>query len=231
MDSPSKTIDGLKFEKENAMARFNRVRRVMKLLQIIEVAAVFAAVSWCLPAVARTAAASLTHLCNQHAAFLFGNAIIMLLLVLCRQSDGAGGGDDLHDDYVRHSEIARALPPPEAMPAEIGGGDCDKQIVAADETTENSHSQSQCDDVAAVIEKAARQIRRLQRNRSEIAKRREVTVRPELRRSETENRREKVSSEIENLSNEEFQRKVDAFIDKHWIKTAPKIEGSKITDH
>ncbi|KAG6419681.1 hypothetical protein SASPL_116190 [Salvia splendens] len=211
MDSPSKTIDSLKFEKENAMARFNRVRRVMKLLQIIEVAAVFAAISWCLPAVARTAAACLTHLCNQYAAFLFGNAIIMLLLVLCRQSDGAGGGGDLHDDYVRHSEIARALP------AEIGGCDCDKQIVAADETIESS--QSQCDDVAAVIEKAARQIRRLQRNRSEIAKRREVTVRPE-------NRRETVCSEIENLSNEEFQRKVDAFIDKHWIKTTPKLEGS-----
>ncbi|KAG6422658.1 hypothetical protein SASPL_113035 [Salvia splendens] len=207
MDSPSETIDSLKFEKENAMLRFNRVRRVMKLLQI-------AAISWCFPAVARTAAACLTHLCNQHAAFLFGNAIIMLLLVLCRQS--RSGGDDLHDDYVRHSEIARALPPPEqteepeAMPAEIGGGDCGKQIVVADET----------------IEKAARQMRRLQRNRSEISKRREVKVRPELRRSETENRRETVSSEIENLSNEEFQRKVDAFIDKHWIKTTPKLDGS-----
>ena len=195
MDSPSKTIDSLKFDKENAMARFNRVRRVTKLLQII----VFAAVSWCLPAVA----AWLAHLCNQHAAFLFGNAIIMLLFVLCRQSD------DLHADYVRHSEI------PEAMPAEIGGGDWEKQIVAADETIEIS----QCDDVAAVIEKAARQIRKLQRTRSELAKRREVKVRPELRTSETENRRETVKSEIENLSNEEFQRKVDAFIDKHWIKT------------
>ncbi|KAG6414056.1 hypothetical protein SASPL_126773 [Salvia splendens] len=170
MDSPSKTIDSL-----------NRVRKVMKLLQIIEVAAVFAAILWCLPAVARTTAACLTHLCNQQAAFLFGNVIVMLLLALCRQSVG-GAGDDLHDDYVRHSEIACALPPP----AEIG----DKQLVAADETMGNS--QSQCDDVAAVIEKAARQMRKLQKNRSELAKRRKVKVRPELQRSETENRRETV---------------------------------------
>ncbi|KAL1561051.1 hypothetical protein AAHA92_03801 [Salvia divinorum] len=225
MESPSKTIDSLKFEKENAMARFNRVRRVMQLLQIIEVAGVCAAISWCFPAVARTASACLTRLFSHHLAFLIGNAIIMLLLMLCRQSDG---GDDLYDDYARHREIARALPPPivEAMPAEIGGGDCDKQIVevVADETTESS--QSQCDDVAAVIEKAARQMRKLQRNRSEMAKRREVTVvQPELRRSETENRRKTVSSEIENLSSEEFQQRVDAFIDKHWIKTT--LEGSK----
>ena len=202
MDSPSKTIDSLKFDKENAMARFNRVRRVTKLLQII----VFAAVSWCLPAVA----AWLAHLCNQHAAFLFGNAIIMLLFVLCRHGDGGASAADLYDDFGRDSEAARA-PPPE----EIGDGGCEKQI-AVDE----------CDDVAKVIEKAARQMKKFQRNRSEMTLRREIVVRPELRRSETENSRKMVNpeAEIEKLSSEEFQRRVDAFIDKHWIKTTPKLE-------
>ncbi|KAG6392850.1 hypothetical protein SASPL_147078 [Salvia splendens] len=92
--------------------------------------------------------------------------IIEVAAVFAAISCVGGAGDDLHDDYVRHSEIARALPPP----AEIS----DKQIVAADETTGNS--QSQCDDVAEVIEKAARQMRKLQKNQSELTKRRKVKL-------------------------------------------------------
>ncbi|XP_057785843.1 uncharacterized protein LOC131003339 [Salvia miltiorrhiza] len=240
MESPSKMFDNVKFEKEKAIARFNRVRRVMRLLQIIQVAGVFAAVSWCsvrAPAVAMSAGASLlefsTYLFNHHVAFLIGNAIIVLLFMLCRQSDGGASASsrrDLYDDYAKYSDAARSLPQPEqreevaAPPAEFGGGN--KQIVAV--IADEASASSQCDDVAAAIEKAARQIKKFQRNRSEMMLRREIAVRPELRRSETENHRKLVSSgsaEIENLSNEEFRRRVDAFIDKHWIKTTAKLEG------
>lgn len=236
-------FDNVKFEKEKAIARFNRSRRFMRLWQIIEVAGVFAAISWfsaLAPAISRSTGAFFfefsAYLFNHHVAFLIGNAIIVLLFMLCRQSDGGGAASaarrDLYDDYVKYSEASRALTPPDevvAPPAEIGG-DFDKQIVAlrADEAT----SSPQCDDVAAAIEKAARQIKKFQRNQSEMMLRHEIAVRPELRRSETENRLKTVSlesAEIENLSNEEFQRRVDAFIDKHWIKTTPKLEGRE--DH
>ncbi|KAL1534828.1 hypothetical protein AAHA92_30959 [Salvia divinorum] len=217
-------FDDVKFEKEKAVARFNRVRNLMRLRQIIEVASVFAAVSWCAPAVAISAGACLLDfsacLFNHHVAFLVGNAIIVLLYMLCRHSDGGAPAADLYDDFVRYSEAARAPPPPEQSeeeaPAEIGDGGCDKEMVV-----------DECDNVAEVIEKATRQIKRFQRNRSEMTLRREIAVRPELRRSETENRRKTVNpeaAEIENLSSEEFQRRVDAFIDKHWIKRTAKFE-------
>ncbi|KAG6406437.1 hypothetical protein SASPL_134039 [Salvia splendens] len=219
MESSTEMFDDVKFEKEKAVARFNRLRRMTRLRQIVEVASVFVAVSWCS---ARAPALDFaTRLFNHHViAFLVGNAIVVLLFVLCRHSDGGASAADLYDDFVRYSEAARAPPPPEqseeVAEAEIGDGDCQKQIVV-----------DECDDVTKVIEKAARQMKKFQRNRSEMTLRCEVVVRPELRRSETENRRNTVNTEaaeIENLSSEEFQRRVDAFIDKHWIKTTPKLE-------
>lgn len=237
----SKLFDNVKFEKERAIARFNRSHRVAKLWQIIEVSVLLGLVSWCstrAPAVLRLAggyfAAFSNYLFNHHVVFLIGNAIIVLLLTLFRDSSvSISGGRDFYDDYVKYSEAAAAahsrdsaLPPRTDTEdaVESGGGDCEKQIVVR---AEEKKPISQCDDLAAVIEKASRQIERFQRTQSEILKR-EITVRraPLLRRSETNNCRKADSSdaaEIEKLSNEEFRRRVDAFIDKHWIKktTAP----------
>lgn len=234
-------VDSLKFEKERAIARFNRLRAVMRLWQIIQVAIIFAAISWCSPALVRSTGVTLfefsTYAFNHHVVFLIGNAIIVSLFMLCRQSatsasSSVGRRDDIYDDYVKYSEAARAMPSPRqaeedvATAAEFGGGG-DKQIVApcAEETVVGS----QCEDVTKVIEKAGRQIRRFQRTHSETL-RREIAVRRELRRSDTESRRKTVSSEaaeIENLSSEEFRRRVDAFIDEHWSKRAAKLEGNE----
>ncbi|KAH6788381.1 hypothetical protein C2S51_003387 [Perilla frutescens var. frutescens] len=219
MESQSKTFDAVKFEKEKAIAHFNRLRAVATFWQVIEVALAFAAVSWCSARVSLLELA--TCVSNHHVVFLIGNAIIISLLMLCR--GGGGGGSDAYDDYVKYSEAARALPPPppqrsdeEVAPAAVAefGDDCGKQIVVAERT--------ECDDVAAAIEKAARQIRRFQRTQSETL-RREISVRPELRRSETVSSE---AAEIENLSSEEFRRRVDAFIDEHWSKRAAKLEGN-----
>lgn len=231
MESPFAMFDNVKYEKETAIARFNRARGLMKLWQIVEVSLAFAAVLWCsarAPAVARSTGACLSdfsaYLFNHHVAFLIGNSIIVLIFMLCRQSDGgtaASGRRDFYDVYVKYSEAVRALPPPlqgeeAAPPVELGGGGghCDRQIVAV--RADEAAASSQCDDVAAAIEKASRQIKKFQRIRSEMM-RREISVRPELRRSETENSRKTKSledAEIENLSNEEFQRRIDAAIDK-----------------
>ncbi|KAK4429284.1 hypothetical protein Salat_1228700 [Sesamum alatum] len=243
----TEVFDVVKFEKEKAIARFNRFRRIARLWQIFEVVVVFGLISWSsarVPAVLKVAEACFvefsTYLFNHHVVFLIGNAIIVLLFVLCRQNDTASlsGGGDFYDDYVKHSEAARQPEPAPSEtadaaynpPTEVGGGgsrDEEKQIVVC---TEERTAVSQCDDVTAAIEKATRQIRRFQRTQSEKLKR-EICVRPqpELRRSETQNRRKSVSSgerfdaaEIERLSSEEFRRTVDAFIDKHWCKKKMK---------
>ncbi|KAK4434546.1 hypothetical protein Salat_0617400 [Sesamum alatum] len=238
-----RVFDNVKFEKAKAVARFNRFRRLVKLWQFFEVLVVFGLISWSsarVPAVLRITGGYFvevsTYLFNHHVVFLIGNAIIVLLFMLCRQNDDVSlsGGGDFYDDYVKYSEAAAhrrettTVPVPEDVPAEESAGSVseEKQIVLR---TEETKGIPQCDDVAAAIEKATRQINRFQRTQSEKLKQ-EIAVRPrrELRRSETENNRETVSSgpsdasEIETLSSEEFRRRVDAFIDKHWIKNKTK---------
>ncbi|KAL7110311.1 hypothetical protein ACP275_05G017200 [Erythranthe tilingii] len=176
---------------------------------------------------------------NPHLVFLFGNSIIALLFVLCRQSDAlnlsAGGvGGDFYEHYVRFGEAAEerdpVLPPPLDMVEPSDGGDDEKQIVVR---AEEAEAVSESDDVAAAIETAVRQLERFQRTQSEKMKSQiSVRPRPELRRSETttESCRKTGSSsgpvvgvaEIETLSGEEFRRIVDSFIDIHWRKTTTK---------
>ncbi|KAI3460339.1 hypothetical protein Pfo_017002 [Paulownia fortunei] len=238
----SQMFDNVKFEKEKAIARFNRFRRIVKLWQFFEVLVVFGLISWSsarVPAVLKISGGYFdefsTYLFNHHVVFLIGNAIIVLLFMLCRQNDvNHSGAGDFYDDYVKYSEAAHqrepTLPPipdtEDAPAAESGSGDGEKQIVVRKEEIK---AISQCDDVAAAIEKATKQINRFQRTQSEKLKR-EIAVRPrpELRRSETDNCRKTASSEssdvaeIETLSSEEFRRRVDAFIDKHWIRRTTK---------
>ncbi|CAA0819532.1 Unknown protein [Striga hermonthica] len=225
-------MDSLKQEKEKAMASFNRFRRFADLWQFFEVLLVLGLISWSsgrAPGVARAAGGCLAdfsnYLLNHHIVFLIGNAIIVLLVALCRNTDAsvaASGGGSFYDDYVRYNEAAAAVqhdPPPPRVVESVGGGGGEKQLVA-----ENPPF----DDVAEAIEKAARQIERFQRTQSEKLRREISALTPrELRRSETESRRkedlEYRAPEIESLSNEEFQRIVDAFIDKNW--------GGKKSEH
>ncbi|GER42517.1 anaphase-promoting complex subunit 4 [Striga asiatica] len=226
-------MDSLKQEKEKAMASFNRFRRIADLWQFFEVLLVLGLISWSsgrVPGVAWAAGGCLAdfsnYLHNHHVVFLIGNAIIVLLVALCRHTDAsvaASGGGSFYDDYVRYSEAAAAAaqhgqPSPRVVESG-GGGDGEKQLAA---------EILPFDDVAEAIEKAARQIERFQRTQSEKL-RRQISARPrrEFRRSETESRRKEDlgyrAPEIERLSNEEFQRIVDAFIDKNW--------GGKKSEH
>ncbi|KAL3613764.1 hypothetical protein CASFOL_041838 [Castilleja foliolosa] len=166
-------FDNVQHEKEKAMARFNRFRRIAKLWQFLEVLVVLGLIQ-----------------------FLIGNTIIFLLFMLCRQSESSGDDVDIYDDYVKYSEVSvsaqqgeTALPPSE----ESGGSDWEKQIVvrAPEAVVE---VKPQCDDVAVAIERARRRIKRFERTQSEKLKR-EILVRrqlPELQRSETGNRLETV---------------------------------------
>lgn len=239
-------FDTVKFDKEKAI---NCFRATAKLRQFFEVLLLLGLISWSsarVPALFRTAASFTielsTYLFNHHVVFLIGNSIIVSLFLLCRRNDAAASpsGDDggLYNDYVKHSEAAAAaldqreptydLPPPSPTPTE-GGSEEEKQIVVC--TEEIAVEARKCDDVAAAIEKATRQIKRFQRTQSEKLKREIRATAPQraLRRSETENRRNSVScgerfdaEEMERLSSEEFRRTVDAFIDENWCRRKTK---------
>ncbi|XP_073316003.1 uncharacterized protein [Primulina huaijiensis] len=240
LNMESMVFDNVRFEKEKAVARFNRFRRIVKLWQFIELLVVLGLVSWSsvrVPAVMKVAGGYFVefsaYVFNHHVVFVIGNIIIVLLFVICRRNDElslSGGGDGLYDDYVKHSEAVhqREHPTGNVEPA-VGEdahafGDDEKQIVVcSEEIKANPHG----DEVTTAIEEATRQIRRFQRTQSEKLKR-EIAVRPrlELRRSETEKYQRKENpkteyfeaSEIDTLSSEEFRRTVEAFINKHWSK-------------
>ncbi|EYU32909.1 hypothetical protein MIMGU_mgv1a012310mg [Erythranthe guttata] len=235
----SEMIDVVRFEKENALASFNRFRGIAKFRQVLEVVVVLGLISWSTPRVpaALTAAAASAvefsaYLLNHHVVFLIGNAIIVLLFALCRQNDAAvnsSGDGDFYDDYLKHSEAVHHREP---NPAEAPRDEEKQIVVLCKEETVAAASAAppQCDDVAAAIDMATRQIKRFQRTQSERL-RRDIAVRPqqELRRSETQNFRKSESSgegveaaDMESLSSEEFRQTVDAFIDKHWVRKKTK---------
>lgn len=235
-------FDNVKFEKAKAIARFNRFRKINKIWQILEVFLFFALVSWSskrVPAALRISGHFVleisSYLLNHHVVFLIGNVIIILLFVLCRQNDAGNvtGNGDFYDDYVKHSvagkrsssvsESERTTRPvmADATAVEVGGGGEEKHITVSPESMEK-------DDVAVAIEIASRQIKKFQRTQSEKLKR-EIAVKPrrELRRSDTEKcwlvssgerqitgTTSFVGAEIDTLSSEDFQRAVDAFIQR-----------------
>ncbi|KAL8490454.1 hypothetical protein ACS0TY_025596 [Phlomoides rotata] len=237
----SQMFDIVNSQKEKAIARFNCFRRIAKLRQFLEVLVVLGLISWSsarVPAVFRAAVgyfvAISTALFNHHVVFLIGNAIIVLLFLLCRQNNAASPPDgDLYSDYVKHSAAAAAVHLPETTnlppPPEDAGGDVVEKriIVVCDDVAAGI---PQCDDVAAAIEKATRQIKRFERTQSEKLKR-EIKTTPQLRRSETQSRRNSVSSVelLETLSNEEFQRTIDAFIHQHGFQK--KIKQNQFDEY
>ncbi|GER26548.1 N-(5'-phosphoribosyl)anthranilate isomerase [Striga asiatica] len=216
----SQAFDIVKMEKLKAITRYNLLRRFSVARHILELAALLAFISWS-PAAARTAVRISAHLLNHRLVFLVGNAIIALLFVLFRSA--GGGGSVMNEDYVKHSEAAAHQAPP---PREVEGGCEERRTVAARPEAEPGKPPG--DDLAAAIERAAKQIRRFERTQSEKL-RREIGARPRaaLRRSESENRRAAAAGEggaveMERLSSEEFRRTVDEFINRHWCKKKTK---------
>ncbi|KAL3505319.1 hypothetical protein ACH5RR_035160 [Cinchona calisaya] len=120
MDSHQQSVfDNVKFEKEKAMARFNRFRKITKILQFLEVSVALLLISWSstrIPGALKISGRCLfevaNYLFNPHIVFVIGNAIIVAVFVLCRENNAGkenSGEGDIYDNYLRHSEAhARA---------------------------------------------------------------------------------------------------------------------------
>ncbi|KAK1362348.1 Anaphase-promoting complex subunit 4 [Heracleum sosnowskyi] len=229
MESHNLTIDTVKEEKANAMARYRRFRNFKKLLQLFELFVAVTLVSWsstCLPAVVKLTGDFFLRfflsVLNPHVVFLIGNAIIVALFFLSRQIGSDAAATNLNDDGIEFSNSVVEIEPPRSIDTarvEIESPPSmeitvEKQIVCV----ENVASRTECEAVTNAIEKATKEIQKLERTQSERAWRRETPKR-ELRRSESEVERTVIKSretleKVESLSNEEFRRTVEAFIQK-----------------
>ncbi|XP_074340754.1 uncharacterized protein LOC141678357 [Apium graveolens] len=225
------TIDTVKQEKANAMARYRRFRSFKKLLQLFELFIAVTFVSWsstCVPVVFKLAGDLFLRLANPHVVFLIGNAIIVSLFFLSRQISTDATATNLNDDVIEFSNsIAEIESPPsnntarveiECPPSiEISVNNVEKQIVCV----ENVESRTVCEEVTNAIEKATKEIQKFERTLSERAWRRETPLK-ELRRAESDVKRtvnksrgeRETMEKVESLSNEEFRLTVEAFIQK-----------------
>ncbi|KAF6166695.1 hypothetical protein GIB67_005557 [Kingdonia uniflora] len=201
-------FDNVKAEKTQAMLRYNRLRKIGNLFRLIELFVALFLFSWFtfrLPFAFKISTDYFRQLYivlfSPRFVFFVGNLIVVTLFVKSGQFSGQGsnsaGGSDLYDEFVmnrvhRHN-VAVETPVFQ-----------DKEIV--------------CEAVDTVV--VDRKVFR--RSQSEDMKKSFCVEKPkrELRRAETEVRRkvdvsdECVSDSDEEMSNEEFQRKIEAFIAK-----------------
>ncbi|XP_059635289.1 uncharacterized protein LOC132277450 [Cornus florida] len=225
-------IDNVKVEKEKAMMRYRRRRKIAKVLRLLEVCVALAVLSWWSARLPTAVLLSGEYLLQQlpvslsstHIAFLIGNAIAVAIYLLSRQNDpGDNGGfaTDFYDEYIQSSgnrQRTTTVPDGKMTPE------------TAEETTNHDRqmvvSENAVTKLETAMKQATKEIRRFQRTQSEKLKR-EIRAKPrrELRRSETDNDRSTVLSggrrsmssfdTVDTLSNEEFQQTIDAVIAEH----------------
>lgn len=223
----------VKSEKATAMQRFNRFRSFAKLFRLVELCLALVFLFWLvnrLPFAVKISGEFLRRLAVVIASplfvFLLSNAIIATLMIKSGRfgAENIGednAGSDLYDEVLKNREV-REKPLPEEVEFE------DKRMISEVNTNTSTNtdttaptSDNNVDDVKADPDPDPDIPRVYTRSKSEklvIEKQPEV----KLRRSETEklktvNRRgdttEEASSE-EEMSNEEFQKTIEAFIAK-----------------
>ncbi|XP_060188891.1 uncharacterized protein LOC132617834 [Lycium barbarum] len=94
-------FDNVKYEKARATECFNRFRKMMKMLQFIQVVGAFMLISWFWTRLPATIKLSV-YLFNPHVVFLIGNAIIVVILLLCRQTKANSNSGT---PYINHENV------------------------------------------------------------------------------------------------------------------------------
>ncbi|CAN4093889.1 unnamed protein product [Withania somnifera] len=240
----NEVFDSVKFEKSKAISRYNRFQNLMKMLQIFEVFVAVVLIFWSwtrIPAAVKFSGEVLVQVCGYllkpHVVFLIGNAIIVAIVALCRQTDAGSNisvSDDIQIEEIHHTEVQQPVVTttfaddvPDLSFAEPGIVTVkDKKIVSSEYKVPGIN---QCNEVATAIDTATKQIQKFKRTQSEKLKR-QITAssRRELRRSETntrsivlgpgDNLHSTVPVEaVDTLSNEEFRFTIEAFIKKNQI--------------
>ncbi|XP_058092025.1 uncharacterized protein LOC131237940 [Magnolia sinica] len=216
-------IDTVKEEKAIAMKRYRQIRKIAILFRFLEACLALFFLSWFstrLPVAVKISGDYFRHISvvvvSPFFVFLVGNAIILTLVVKSGQfsghaSTGNSSGGDLYDEFLKNSENRHKMStdsPPSSSPEEV---------VYEDKSVCVVHSYADMDKDTDTDPK-----RPYQRSFSE--KLRTVEKMPELRRSETEivwrvdesseSAADLLCSESDMSNDEEFRRKIEAFIAK-----------------
>ncbi|XP_027347957.1 uncharacterized protein LOC113859357 [Abrus precatorius] len=207
----------LKTEKANAIRRHNIFGAISKTLRILELCIVLILLSWILTRLPFALSLSVQFLRRLAAfaasplfVFAVSNAIIAALLAQSARSAAHHSADGLYRQFLNSRHIYAppsepSAPPPHASP-EVEFHD--KQVIA--ETVQDRARA--CADPGAEVAKYRRS--QSEKWKGDAGK---VTRRRQLRRSETEKQRENSPQILypqDKLSNEEFQRAIEAFIAK-----------------
>ncbi|KAJ0971649.1 hypothetical protein J5N97_019608 [Dioscorea zingiberensis] len=184
-------MDPIKAEKQSAMRRYHRMRKIGRTIRSLEVCAAMMIILWTsprLPAAARVSGdvlrAAASAILSPRFVFLIGNAIVLVLFV---KSGNVGGsppaGSDLRDEYLetRGSRIFYA--PPAAV-----------------------------EDVVYEEKKVCVETKRKEIQRTTSEKMERKREEPELRRSETDVGRKADKEE----DADEFRRMIEDYIAKQW---------------
>ncbi|KAA8531907.1 hypothetical protein F0562_006376 [Nyssa sinensis] len=235
-------FDNVKAEKANAMLRYHRLRDIAKLFRLVEVCLVIVFLSWTstrLPFAVRISGEYFGKLIAVIASpafiFVISNVIVITLLAKSGQLSGQtptvnNVEADLYEKFIRNGEnradFRLEISPPAPEPEDIVYQD--KEIICEVSTITTSKHESNESTTAADAISESKDYRRSQ---SENLKRqRSDKSCGTLRRSETGKCLKvlsfgQISAEksclVDKLSNEEFQRKIEAFIAKQISSSQP----------
>ncbi|EHA8591465.1 hypothetical protein COCNU_scaffold058515G000010 [Cocos nucifera] len=208
-------MDPVKAEKETAMRRYRRLRKIAKLFHLLlEAFAALLFLSWSsarLPAAARFSVDFLRRLAavilSSRFVFLLGNAIVLVLFAKSRHlaSSADGSDGDLYDQFIESRRRIGFSPPPPppptvASPEEVGFED--KAVCLETRPCRRSRSEK--------IERRRRSLE-LRRVESDVGPNREKPPPPPPAAATAEVKEEGETSADDA---EEFRRTIEAFIAK-----------------
>ncbi|GMH06495.1 hypothetical protein Nepgr_008335 [Nepenthes gracilis] len=217
-------FNSVKVEKATAMLRFRRIRRIARLLRFVELCAALGLLSWIsarLPSAVKISGEFLRQisgiLVSPLFVFVVGNAIVVTLIAKSRQFAKSISNAESEFCEDLRSDISDAVPHPE--PEEIVYQD--KEIICE----ENANPSKNEDSISSAKDTEFGDAKGYRRSQSENFEREtdgEMKPTEKLRRSETDicrkrgNDGEESVEELvypeDGLSNEEFQRTIEAFI-------------------
>ncbi|KAM7524135.1 hypothetical protein LguiA_014037 [Lonicera macranthoides] len=232
-------FDNVMVEKANAMLCYNRLNNLTKLFRLGEICFLLLFLSWTstrLPFAVKTSGYYLRQLISfiisPFFIFLLSNAIVITLLFKSGLSNNAE--PDLYEEFVENTEIGASFIDPveivyedKHITSELNNstpvkGFCevDKQNIC--ELNDSTRMKSECE--VALIDESVADLKSYGRSQSvNLNIESDEKVNGKLRRSQTEIRRKirdsgecpvKKVEVVDKLSNEDFQRTIEAFIAK-----------------
>lgn len=235
-------IDAIKIEKAKAMHRYRTFQKIATIVRILEIFVAAVLISWSIlrsseyvPAAVEISSAFLRRVFSllfcPHFVFLVGNVIIITLFANSRQKSPAG------ELQAEERELEPVKVAGEIFAGEVQVEEREKpevvKVHAVDETAVVPVVENREIEVTvtpAVVEKVIREVERKSYRRTKSALEEVIGEKIELRRSKTvprgksrngessmaatEARTRRRMYDVEDLSNEEFKKRVEAFIEK-----------------